>query len=246
MRSCYKKLLFGGLLWCLSVTCFAQPMEARAVINTPQRAILSAELVAKVVRLPKSVGERFRKGDVLVKLDCQLYQVQHQKVQAEQRASELKLQNAQTLNNLNAIGRLEVDMAQADLDKINAELHMTELNTQRCEILAPYDGKVVNWLVKPHEIAGQHQQLLEIVGTRSLEAEIIVPAQWIQWLQVGSQVDLVIDELQHTVATQISHIGAVIDPASQTLFLRARVQNPPPGLLPGMSVTARFPQPTHN
>jgi len=241
-----KRLASTGLLSMLLLTTGAQALEARAVIKTPQRAILSAELVAKVIDLPKSPGEAFQKGDLLVQLDCRLFEAQTDKVQAEQRASQLKLQNAQTLNRLNAIGQLEVDMAQAELDKVQAELRMTQLNVERCQIHAPYDGKVVQWLVKPYEIANQNQTLIEIVGTQQLEAEMIVPAYWVNWLKLGKSVNLKIEELNQVIPTRITHIGAVIDPVSQTLVLRSLITKPPAGLLPGMSVTAEFEPPKPN
>jgi len=234
-----------GIIWLLLITT-AQALEARAVIKTPQRATLSAELVAKVIGLPKSPGEVFRQGDLLVQLDCRLFEAQTDKVQAERRAIQLKLQNAITLNRLNAIGQLEVDMAQAELDKVEAELRMTELNVERCQIHAPYDGKVVQWLVKSYEIANQNQTLIEVVGTKQLEAEMIVPANWVNWLRVGKQVNLIIEELNQVLPTRISYIGAVIDPVSQTLVLRSLITKPPAGLLPGMSVTAQFTPPQPN
>ena len=93
-------------------------------------------------------------------------------------------------------------------------------------------------MVNEHEIVGQ-QPLIEIVGTNRLEADIIVPAKWISWLTVGTKLTLTLDETGKQIASQISYISPAIDPVSQTLQLRASLNNMQ-GVMPGMSATAKL------
>jgi RND family efflux transporter, MFP subunit len=233
-----KVWLLSGIFLSISVVAAEPVLEARAVIKSLDRATLSGELVAKIIRIPKRMGEHFRKGENLLVLDCAVFEAQKEKVQAELDLAKSKVANARTLNKLHSIGAMDLAMAEAEARKSAAELHIAELNTDRCNIKAPYDGMVVNVMVNENEIVGQ-QHLMEIVGTKRLEAEIIVPAQTISWLKIGTNVVLKIDETGEEIRTKISYISPAIDPVSQTLQLRAEL-NSQTHIIPGMSAAAQL------
>lgn len=236
-----RSLLSLVMLAITATSVCAEDIEARAVIKAIDRATLSGELVARIVKLPKRAGEGFKKGDNLVMLDCSVFEAQKDKVSAERQVAQVKVQNARQLNKLRSIGAVEVALAEAELKKSDAELRIASLNTQRCNIKAPYDGKIVRLMANEFEIVGQ-QPLIEIVGTQRLEAEIIVPAQAINWLKTGSPVQLKLDETGKEVTADISYINPVIDPVSQTLQLRSILNNVQDAV-PGMSATVKLKKP---
>lgn len=213
--------------------------EARAVIKAVDRAVLSGELAAKVEQLPLRPGDAFAKGDVLVALDCALYQAQADKVAAEVRAAKIKSDNARELKALNSIGELDVALARSEYAQSLAELRISRLNTERCTIKAPWDGRVVSLRVNAQENIRQQQELIEIVGDRQLEAEIVVPAAWLVWLLPGQAIQLQVDDRAEPASAEISAIIPAIDAVSQTVLLRATLAQDTQ-LIPGMSATAVF------
>lgn len=217
--------------------------EARAVIKAVDRAVLSGELAAKVERLPLRPGDAFAKGDLLVALDCSLYQAQADKVSAEVRAAKIKRDNARELKALNSIGELDVALAQSEYAQGLAELTIARLNTARCEIHAPWDGRVVSLRINAQENVRQQQELIEIVGDRQLEAEIVVPAAWLAWLVPGQSIQLQVDDRAAPARAEVSAIIPAIDAVSQTVLLRA-VLAQDAQLIPGMSATAVFDAPS--
>lgn len=230
------------LTWLLSPLAAAQTFEARAVITAPHRAILSGELAARVASLPFKVGERFSKGDVVVGLDCALYEAQKSRVAAEVRAARIKRDNTRELSALNSIGEMDVALAQSEYAQALAELKIADLNTDRCEIRAPWDGRVVSVLTRAHENIRQQQELIEVVADQQLEAEVVVPAAWLTWLEAGMSVHFSIDEPPVSAEGVIAAVSPAIDAVSQTVLLRVSLQNNP-NLIPGMSATAVFAAP---
>lgn len=217
-----------------------ESLETRGVIKALQRAVISGEIAARIKQLPKRTGESFRKGETLVSFECALFEAQRDKVAAEREGAETKLKNDRQLEALNSIGHLEVALSEAELKKAEAELRIARLNAERCIIRAPYDGLMVQVLVNEHESVREQQELLEIVDTGSLEAEIVVPANWLAWLKVGQPLRMRIDETGKTVDAKVIAIGATIDPVSQTTNVRARFTGKQSRLVPGMSGTANF------
>ncbi len=234
-----KMIAASMLIASAAVFASEQTYEARAVIQAVDRAVISGELAAKVIKLPLRPGDRFAMGDLLVELDCELYEAQKAKVSAEVRAARIKHENARELSTLNSIGELDVALAQSDYAQALAEFRIADLNTARCEILAPWDGRVVSLMTNAHENIRQQQELIEVVGDDQLEAEVVVPAAWLTWLEPGLPMRLQVDELAVSVDAEITAISPAIDTVSQTILLRATL-NKNLNLIPGMSATAYF------
>lgn len=217
--------------------------NARGILVAIHQATLSSELAAKVVTVSKSMGESFKKGDLLIQLDCRLFNAQLDKVSAEEKAAQAKLENSQQLNRLNSIGTLDVMIAESDFQKVQAERLMAQLNVERCGITAPFDGHVEQLDIHPFEVVQQQQELMKVVGREPLEANIIVPAGWLVWLTKSQSVDLKVEETQQVLHAVISHIGPSVDPTSQTIQIRTTIKEVPSTVLPGMSVVAEFDHP---
>ena len=218
----------------------AETLNARGLLVATHSATLSSELAALVVELPKKMGESFKKGDTLVALDCRLFDAQQEKVSAEVKVAQIRLENTKQLNQLRSIGTLEVAIAESELQKVMAEQRIAQLNVERCNIKAPFDGVVEQVDIHRFEVVQQQQALLKVVGRAQLEADIIVPAEWMAWLKAGKKLQLEAEETQHTLQAFVSHIGPSVDPTSQTVQIRATIKSVPPSILPGMSVLAVF------
>ena len=80
-------------------------------------ATLSSELAALVVGLPKKWVNLFKQGETLVALDCRLFDAQQDKVSAEVKVAQIRLENTKQLNQLRSIGTLEVAIAESEYCK---------------------------------------------------------------------------------------------------------------------------------
>lgn len=223
----------------ISLNALAQDRQARGVVQALHQATLSAELSAKVIIMPMRAGDAFLAGDLLVALDCEVFRAQSSKVAADVESAELRQQNMQRLAERRSVSKLEVALADVALRQAQAELRMADINVDRCEIRAPFDGRVVQRFVNTEESVEVNQELIDVVSTDHLEAQIVVPAQWVQWLKPGRHFQLNIDETGETLGATVVKLGSVVDPVSQTLQVRAAIDQIE-HLLPGMSGTAYF------
>ena len=121
-----------------------------------------------------------------------------------------------------------------------AELNIAKLNVDRCEIIAPYDGKVMDVYTSIFSTIEQRQPLMDIVGDGLLEAEIVVPSNWLKWLKKGHQVNITIDETGETLDAKVISLGATVDAVSQTIELKAQFSKKYESLIPGMSGIVKF------
>jgi len=218
----------------------ASTSEVRGVLRARSQAVLASELAGRVVALPYAEGQSFAKGDVLVRFDCSAYQAQQNAANASVRAAREELQNKQQLAAHNSVGRFEVSLAEARQAPAPAEAQVYQVQVQRCQVKAPFDGQVVARKVQAHESVASGAPLLEIVDNRSLEIHLLVPSRWLGRLKPEQAFSFVPDETGAPIDAVIKRLGARIDEGSQTLLLIGSLPANTPGLLAGMSGTAHF------
>lgn len=215
-------------------------LTARGVVLPNATNTLAVDLVARVTQIPFRDGQRFRQGDTLVAFNCSRYLAQHKAAKANHKAEEALFRQAKTLKNFNAGGATAVSVSAAKAERAAAEAEAIAITVKQCEIKAPYSGRIVERLVEPFDLPSANEPLLKIVDDSRLEIELLVPSQWLQWIEAGSEFEFVIEEAGATFPCKVTQIAAIVDPVSQTIKISGEFVEEPKDVLPGMSGLARF------
>ncbi|MDD2895878.1 MAG: efflux RND transporter periplasmic adaptor subunit [Aliarcobacter sp.] len=219
---------------------YAEDFSARAVIISLDRTILSSEIAGEIIELSKYEGDSFKKGDSLIKIDCAVYSAQRRKIEVEKEISRLEHEKNKKLDTYGSIGTFEIQISQENYNKQKAESDIASINVSRCNIQAPFDGRIASKKVSKYQSVKPQDELLEIVSLDNLEARVVVPSSWLVWLKKGMDFDLNIDETKATIKAQVVQIDSIVDPTSQSISLRAKLIKPYDNIIPGMSATANF------
>ena len=219
----------------LSTQAHSQDMESRALVVASQEAVLSSELAARIENIAVKEMQRFKKGDLLIQFDCSLYEAQKDVVSANANGALIKLKSDEQMLQMRSIGKYELELSISEYEKAKSELRIAELNVERCQIKAPFDGAVEEVVVNTFETIQPQVELMKIIQTDILELEMVVSSEWISWLTIGHPIKVYIDEIQKDFNASISGIGANVDPVSQTIQLKGTITDASPALLPGMS-----------
>ena len=213
----------------------AEVRESRALVVASQEAILSSELAARIENIAVKEMQRFKKGDLLIQFDCSLYEAQKDVVSANANSALIKLKSDEQMLQMRSIGKYELELSISEYEKAKSELRIAELNVERCQIKAPFDGAVEEVVVNTFETIQPQVELMKIIQTDILELEMVVSSEWISWLKIGHPIKVYIDEIQKDFNATISGIGANVDAVSQTIQLKGTITDTSPALLPGMS-----------
>ena len=227
------KIIILSLLY--TVSSKAEVRESRALVVASQEAVLSSELAARINSISVKEMERFKKGDLLIQFDCSLYEAQKDVVRANENSALIKLKSDEQMLQMRSIGKYELELSISEYEKAKSELRIAELNVERCEIRAPFDGAVEEVVVNAFESIQPQVELMKIIKTDVLELEMVVSSEWVSWLTIGHPITVYIDEIQEEFNASISGIGANVDAVSQTIQLKGTITNASSALLPGMS-----------
>jgi RND family efflux transporter MFP subunit len=209
--------------------------EIRAQLAPRRYTTLAAEIGAKINRLPVAEGAAFRQGQLLVQFDCALQQAQLAKAEAALMAADTNWKGNQKLAQLNSVGQVELDMSKAETLKAQAEVAANRTLLGKCQISAPFAGRVAEQKAREQQYVQPGQALMEILDDSTLELEFIVPSRWLSWLRSGSAFQVSIDETGKTYPAKVQRIGARVDPVSQSVKLTAVIDGRFSELVAGMS-----------
>jgi membrane fusion protein, multidrug efflux system len=170
-------------------------------------------------------GDMVKKGQLLLKLDDVVLQQQlstakqqmafaknlydrRKNLWAQQIGSEVELVTAKN----------QVDQAQMSIDLINRQIDQTRVYADISGV-----ADVVN--IRLGELFTGNNQL-QIVNTTELKAVAQVPENYLGQVKVGSNVKIVIPELNNkTIDTKISVTGKTIDPSTRSFYIETKLPN---------------------
>ena len=146
----------------------AEVRESRALVVASQEAILSSELAARIENIAVKEMQRFKKGDLLIQFDCSLYEAQKDVVSANANSALIKLKSDEQMLQMRSIGKYELELSISEYDKAKSELRIAELNVERCQIKAPFDGAVEEVVVNTFETIQPQVELKKIIVEKKI------------------------------------------------------------------------------
>ncbi|WP_205421445.1 efflux RND transporter periplasmic adaptor subunit [Dechloromonas sp. HYN0024] len=213
----------------------AERQEIRAQLSPRRYTTLAAEIGAKVNRLPIPEGGSFKQGQQLVAFDCSVQQAQLNKARAALFGADKTYSANKRLVELGSVGKVEMDVSAAEVGKNRAEVESMAAILAKCNVGAPFAGRVAEQKVREQQYVQPGQALLEIIDDSVLELEFIAPSRWLAWLKMGHGFQVKIDETNKSYPAKVLRIGAKVDPVSQSVKIAAAIDGKFPELIAGMS-----------
>ena len=218
-----------------------------ASVEASQATLISSRLMARIVAVKVRAGDSVRKGDLLLELENSDIKAQVQQAEARIRATAAKLKEAtQSLGRVKelqaggVVSVADLDRAQANHATLLAEMSganqaLEEARTalSYTEIIAPFDGRVVDRFAEPGNTAQPGTKLLAIYNPLSLRVEAQVREHLALRLEVGQPLQVEIPSLDKVVDAVIQERVPAADPGSRSFLVKVGVAFDN-SMLPGM------------
>lgn len=193
-----KKLLFMGLCALLGYTSCKSKIEksetnTKLLVTSPLK--MDTSVVTQYVCQIRSIrhielralergylekiyvdeGQRVKAGQLLFQIMPKLYEAEYQKTQAEARFAAIEYLNTKSLADRNVVAPNELAMAQAKLDKANAEMALAQVHLRFTEIRAPFDGIIDRFHVRPGSMVAEGDLLTTLSDNSKMWVYFNVP-----------------------------------------------------------------------
>jgi RND family efflux transporter MFP subunit len=233
-RSAEPLLATIALVGTICAGAAAHATEVPAQLVPAHAATLSSEIAARIEAIATRVGDRFKKGDMLVSFDCALPNAQLTHAQAVLTEASRTLEITRRAAAQKSTTPLELDIPAAEVLKAKADLAAAETLVSKCVIAAPFAGVTVEQKMHAFEYATPGRPVLEVVDDRALEVELTVPYRWLGWLKPGTPFQFKVDESGKAYPAKVTRLGGRVDPASQLVRAIGELAGEAPELLPGI------------
>jgi membrane fusion protein (multidrug efflux system) len=217
-------------------------LTAIGTLETEKGVNVTAQAPGIITALYFGSGAEVGAGDLLVQqfIDDDLARLDALK--AEIRLAEITLQRATELVRDRLVPQLDLDTAESNLDRIQAELKSVQVTIDKKSIRAPFAGQLG---IRRVNIGQYIQPGDDIVKLESLQNILVVfplPQRHLPQVHVGQTVEVSIDAYpERSFGGEINAIEPEVNQATRSFWLQATLPNESMGLRPGMFAEVSIP-----
>jgi len=217
------------------------PNAIRVLLVPELETTLASQMNGTLGDFRIGLGQQVPKGALLAPLECREQQARANITEAELAQARENLNAKRSLRDLNAVGDLEVSMANTALQKAMGERRLAVTQAGYCQVRAPFDARIAKVYAKPYQTVQAGAPLFDLVSDSALKVRLNVPSAMVRQVQPGKAFQVTIMETGKTYPATVSAISARVDAVAQTVELEARLDKAYAELIAGMSGVARFP-----
>jgi membrane fusion protein (multidrug efflux system) len=226
-----------------------EQIQATGELLAVEEASVAAEVSGRITAMRVSEGAPVHQGDVVLEIDKERRELElaNETAMTAAARSEIaqekrELERIRTLHKSEAASQSQLDAAntrmttaQAKLSAAEAQLGLAKLALRNASVAAPFDGLVARRFVSAGDHVSEGEKLFDLVALDPIEVEFHLTERDSARVAIGDKVDVRVtpypDEVFHATVHVVS---PRIDPATRTLRVKARVENPERKLRPGL------------
>ena len=232
----------------------AQTYTAEGVVQAVRESTVSAQISGRVKQVLFDVGDRVKKGQVLVRIDereaAQAVagsQAQVMRAQAAMQNAKANYERAKQLYAQKFISQAGLDKAQAEYRIALAQAAASKAGAGQSElvkgytaVVAPYGGVVAARHVEVGEMVAPGKPLM--TGFDPTQMRVVVNIPQYKLSDIGARPDVRVEmpALKRWVKAASVTIQPVADPRTHTTEVRVNLPPNEKGVYPGMFVRAHF------
>ena len=230
-------------------------VSASGKIEATNSANLSTRMMGFVNRVHVKVGDKVRKGQLLVSINNSDLQAKRAQVNAGITEATAAFNNAQKDYNRfkalfadNSASQKEMDDMTAHYEMAKARLEAAnqmknEVNSQfaYANISAPFSGVVTNKFVEKGDMANPGMPLIAVEAPGKFEVTAMVPESEISQIKSGTTVDVLVKSLGETVKGKVTEVSTSAKNTGGQFLVKAELDKTDAKILSGMFATVQFP-----
>lgn len=230
-------------------------VSASGKIEATNSANLSTRMMGFVNKVHVKVGEKVRKGQLLVSINNTDLQAKRAQVNAGITEATAAFNNAQKDYNRFKSLFADTSASQKELDDMTANYEMAkarlesanqmknEINSQfaYANITSPFSGVITNKFIEAGDMANPGMPLIAVEAPGKFEVTAMVPESEISQIISGTTVDVLVKSLGKTVKGKVTEVSTSAKNTGGQFLVKAELSKTDAKLLSGMFATVQFP-----
>lgn len=230
-------------------------LTASGKIQATNSAELSTRMMGHVNKIHVNVGDKVRKGQLLISINNTDLQAKRAQVNAGITEAKAAYNNAQKdydrFKNLfaeNSASQKELDDMTAHFEMAKARLEganqmKNEVNAQfaYANISAPFSGIVTNKFIETGDMANPGMPLVAVEAPGNFEVTAMVPENEISQIKSGTEVDVLVKSMDTTIKGKVTEVSTSAKNTGGQYLVKVVLAKTDANILSGMFTTVHFP-----
>ncbi len=157
-----------------------------ARIDATYRAQLSFQVGGEVEKLLVRMGQGVEKGEVLATLDPKDLQLALDAAQAQYALAKTQWERAKSLYSKKLISTDSYDQNETQYKAALASFEQAKTDLSYTKIQAPFDGVVSYTYVKPYQVVGEKQEILNLIDNTTLDVSFTLPVSYAESVSLSA------------------------------------------------------------
>ncbi|WP_281515594.1 multidrug efflux RND transporter periplasmic adaptor subunit VmeT [Vibrio parahaemolyticus] len=157
-----------------------------ARIDATYRAQLSFQVGGEVEKLLVRMGQGVEKGEVLATLDPKDLQLALDAAQAQYALAKTQWERAKSLYGKKLISTDSYDQKETQYKAALASFEQAKTDLSYTKIQAPFDGVVSYTYVKPYQVVGEKQEILNLIDNTTLDVSFTLPVSYAESVSLSA------------------------------------------------------------
>lgn len=236
-------------------TTLTETLGAMGEIQPIAMVDLTATMSAQVAKVTVDLGDLVVPKRALLQFDSELVnatlttaQTTLDQAAADRQRAALYLQRITAIYQQGLLPKIEVEEAQASLDKATAQFHRAQerllqakKDRQNATLTAPVAGVVMERLINPGETPRLHQQLFTLGRIDHVVVVANIAEERVAEIAPGQSATVTLTAFPNEVFEgKVLKVKPVTDPKTRTFLVYTKVANPKLKLKPGLTAFTRL------
>jgi len=230
-------------------------LTASGTIQAVNSANLSTRMMGFVTNIPVNIGDKVKKGQLLVAINNSDLQAKLSQVNAGIAEATAAFTNAEKDYNRYKNLFAENSASQKEFDDITANYNMAKARLEGAKqmknevdaqfayanIRAPFDGVVTGKYIKNGDMANPGMPLIAMEAPGKFEVMASVPESEISKISNGISVNVLVKSLNKTITGKVTEISSSAKNTGGQYLVKVALDDTETPILSGMFVTVQFP-----
>ncbi len=228
---------------------------------------VAAERDGVVAKIVADTGTRVHKGDLLAQLDDRQLTADHDAAVAKALAAEQDAKNWDTeikivetdlardeeMYKYKLITQQQLEHSRYKLvgarqqrerevqntREAESQAKSLELELAKTRIVAPFDGVVARRYIRAGQNVAKNDRLFWVTATDPINVRFTLPQELVAKIKAGEMVSVTAAGINGEHQAKVTQVSPVVDPASGTIEVQARLEGEAGELRPGMTVNVK-------
>lgn len=222
---------------------FSEEIYASFNVEAAKQSKLALESVGLIEQIPVKIGQRVKKGELLLSLEQTSEKISLQNAQNSYKLALIEFENTQSkMKKFNAvenvIDKQSYEDMKAKFEAANLNLTKAKINVEyyknilaKKELRAPYDAIVSNKFIQIGEgVGGVAQPLIEIFSYPQSKLVLSFDERYKDQVKIGDEFLYKIDQSNTEYKGKITLIYPSIEIKTRKIYAEVETQNLTPGL----------------